>query len=224
MPKDVNPDDLTLLSRVLLFSGLTEDELLNLLSHAAIRRYRRRTLLMEKGDSADVVYVILQGMVRIYAQGEDDKEITLNELSAGQYFGELALIDAAPRSASAVVLEDARLLVLPRAEFMTFLSACPDAALRVIHDLVGQVRSLTRDVERLALRDVYGRLVDVLGERARDEDGRLITDAITQQELANLIGASREMVSRILKDLRCGGYISLDGKRIELHQRLPEHW
>ena len=94
----------------------------------------------------------------------------------------------------------------------------------MIQHLAEKVRELTQDVERLALQDVYGRLVGILKERAGEADGRLITGPITQQELANLVGASREMISKIFKDLKSGDYISLEGKRIVLQRELPARW
>lgn len=207
-----------------LFSGLTPAQLDKLTSFAPVRSYRARTVLMEKGDEASAMYVLLGGRVRIFAVGDDGKELTLNELGPGQYFGELALISDTTRCASAITLAASRLLTIPKAEFVEFLASNPDAALRMIHHLADKVRQLTQDVERLALRDVYGRLVDALCERAETVDGRLITEAITQQELAHLIGSSREMVSRIFKELKAGGYIALEGKRVVLLRDLPARW
>jgi CRP/FNR family cyclic AMP-dependent transcriptional regulator len=138
--------------------------------------------------------------------------------------GELALIDGSTRTASVMTAATCRCLVLPKSSFQEFLHARPNVALRLLTALAERVRRLTDEVERLALRDVYGRLVDTLNARAVDEDGRLITDALTQRDLAALVGASREMVSRIFKDLKAGGYISLEGKRVVIQRRLPEHW
>jgi CRP/FNR family cyclic AMP-dependent transcriptional regulator len=168
--------------------------------------------------------VILDGTIRIYAQGEEDKEVTLNELGVGQYFGELALITDKPRCASAISTSDARLLAVSKPQFTEFLATTPDAAPRMIHYLAEKVQELTQDVERLALQDVYGRLVSILKERAEEADGRLATGPITQQELANLVGASREMISRIFKELKAGDYISFEGKRIVLKRELPSRW
>jgi CRP/FNR family cyclic AMP-dependent transcriptional regulator len=220
----LDAQDLELLAEVPLFNGLTAAELTRLLAFAPVRSYRTRTVLMEKGDEANALYVVLDGRVRIFSEGDEGKEITLNELGRGQYFGELALISDTTRCASAITLTATRLLALSKAEFTAFLARDPGAALRMIQQLADKVRDLTRDVERLALRDVYGRLIDALVERARTINGRRITDPITQQELAHLIGASREMVSRIFKELRSGGYISLEGKRIVLLRDLPQRW
>ena len=224
MSKELSEEDWATIANIPLFSGLSGDELTKLVEFAPVRRYKARTVLMEKGDEANALYIILDGHVRIFAQGDEDKEITLNELDAGQYFGELALITDEPRCASAITTTDARLLVVSKPLFTEFLAATPDAALRMIHHLANKVRELTRDIERLALQDVYGRLVDILNDRAEISGGRSITGPVTQQELANLIGASREMISRIFKDLKCGGYISLEGKRVVLNRELPARW
>jgi len=224
MSKQLSEQDLETLSRAALFTGLTIAEIEDLVAFASVRRYKARTVIMEKGDSANAVYIILDGHIRIFAQGDDDKEVTLNELAAGQYFGELALITDEPRCASAATTCDARLLMVPKPQFREFLATTPDAALRMINVLANKVRELTRDVERLALQDVYGRVVSILSERAEEHDGLRVTGPLTQQELGNLVGASREMISRIFRDLKKGGYISLDGKRIVLKRELPARW
>ena len=224
MPKQLSESDLDTLAETALFRGLDADELRKLVMFAPVRRYKARTVIMEKGDAANALYVILEGRIRIFAQGDDEKELTLNELDVGQYFGELALITDKPRCASAITTTNARLLVVSKPQFTAFLATTPDAAPRMIHHLADKVRELTQDVERLALQDVYGRLVGILKERAEEADGRLITSPITQQELANLVGASREMISRIFKELKEGNYISLEGKRVVLKRELPARW
>jgi CRP/FNR family cyclic AMP-dependent transcriptional regulator len=216
--------DLATLSNTLLFSGLTPDALERLVQFAPERRYKARTLIMEKGDEANTLYVILEGRVRIFSPGDENKEITLNELSVGEYFGELALITDKPRCASAITTTPVRLLAISKSQFNEFLASEPDAAPRMIQYLAEKVREVTQDVERLALEDVYGRLVDVLQGRAEDEGGQRITPPLTQQELANLVGASREMINRILKDLKAGDYIAQDGKRLIINRDLPSRW
>ena len=224
MSKQLSEKDLETLAATTLFCGLGIEELEKLVEFAPVRRYKARTVVIEKGDAANALYVILDGRVRIFAQGDEDKEITLNELGAGEYFGELALITDKPRCASAMTTADSRLLAVSKTEFTEFLATTPDAAPRMINYLADKVQELTQDVERLALQDVYGRLVGVLNERARESDGRLITGPLTQQEIANLVGASREMISRIFKELKAGDYISLEGKRIVLERELPARW
>jgi len=224
MSKQLSEKDLETLAETTLFCGLSKEELNKLVMFAPVRRYKARTVIMEKGDAASALYAILDGGIRIFSQGGDDKEVTLNELGPGEYFGELALITDKPRCASAITTVDTRLLAVSKPLFTEFLATTPDAAPRMIQHLAEKVRELTRDVERLALQDVYGRVVSILKERAVEADGRLITGPITQQDLANLVGASREMISRIFKELKAGGYVSLEGKRIVLQRELPARW
>jgi len=220
----MNQEVLDALAQAPLFADLLPEELSDLTHQATLRTYRKNTLLMQKGDQASALYVLLSGHVKVFSADDDGKEIVLNELGAGELIGELALIADSTRSASVITAETCRCLMLPKTAFQAFLHKRPDVAVRLLTTLAHRVRRLTEEVERLALRDVYGRLADRLTARAVEEDGRLITDPLTQRELAALIGASREMVSRIFKDLKAGGYIALEGKRVVIQRKLPDHW
>jgi CRP/FNR family cyclic AMP-dependent transcriptional regulator len=218
-------DILSQLQQVPLLQALATEDLRELIAHASVRQHRARTVIMEKGDEAAALYLLLSGRVRVFAADDNGKEIVLNELGPGDHLGELALIETAARSASVITVTPTRCLVLPKAAFASLLMSRPEVALHLLQALARRVRELTAEVERLALLDVYRRLADTLQARAVEAaDGRLITDALTQRELAALVGASREMISRIFKDLKAGGYISLDGKRVVVHKRLPERW
>lgn len=162
--------------------------------------------------------------VKVFCADDNGKEIVLKELRPGDYLGELALIEDATRTASAMTVAPSRFLVIPKASFQSFVISRPSMALHLIGALAARVRKLTEEVERLALRDVYSRLADTLHARAVEEDGRLVTDPLTQRDLGAPVGASREMVSRILKDVQVGDYISLDDKRIIIHRKPPERW
>lgn len=220
----MNRETLDLLCQVPLLAGLDPEALGALVAQATVRSYRASTVIMEKGDEASALYIVLSGRARVFSADDKGKEYVLNELGPGDYLGELALIDDCTRTASVVTLVPSRFLVIPKASFQAFLTSRPSVALHLLKALAARVRKLTEEVERLALCDVYGRLVDTLAARAVEEDGRLITDSLTQRDLAALIGASREMISRIFKDLKSGGYISLEGKRVVIHRQLPEHW
>ena len=123
-----------------------------------------------------------------------------------------------------MTLEDSQFLLLSQVDFLQCLRDNPQIALDIIADLLDRVSVLTDRVSALALNDVYGRLAATLRNMASEEDGRWITQAVTQQELAQMIGASREMVSRIFKELKAGDYIQLEGKRIVLNKKLPARW
>jgi CRP/FNR family cyclic AMP-dependent transcriptional regulator len=214
------------LDLVPLFAGLSEDELRTLESHSNLKSYRKNTVIIEKGDDSSSLYVLVAGKVRIYVADDEGKEVVLNVLEApGAHFGELALMGETSRTASVMTIEDSRMLVISKQDFLGCLAGSPDIALALIRHLVEQVRFLTDRVSTLALNDVYGRVAAMLREQAREEsDGRLVTGRLTQQEIAQMVGSSREMVSRIFKDLRKGGYIAIEDKRVALLKRLPPKW
>jgi CRP/FNR family cyclic AMP-dependent transcriptional regulator len=205
-----------------MFAGLSDEELSLLEHHANIRSYQKNAILINEGDDTDSLYLILSGKVRIFMSNEDGKEIILNEQGPGEHFGELALLDDAPRSASVMAMEKTRVSLISRQDFREVLGRHPDIALSLIQDLSRRVRLLSENVKNLALLDVYGRVAKTLLGMAKDIDGMLtIDDRPTQQDIANHIGASREMVARILKDLETGGYITITRKQILINEKLP---
>lgn len=207
-----------------LFAGLPDEDLALVENHGSIKTYRKNTIVINQDDETDSLYVILSGSVKVFIGGDDGREVVLNRKGEGEYFGEMALIDRQPRSASVVTLEPCRFMIISRTDFMQCLSRNPGIALNLIEPLTRRIRSLTENVTSLALLDVYGRVARVLLDQAVEQDGRMITGKLTQQEIADRVGASRAMVSRIIKDLRVGGYISIDKKRIIINQELPSRW
>jgi CRP/FNR family cyclic AMP-dependent transcriptional regulator len=168
--------------------------------------------------------VIVSGRVKIYATGDDGKEIVLNELVSGEHFGELALLGDFRRTASAMTLEDSELRMLGKADFQQYLGQQPTIALELIRHLACEVRRLSDELADMALLDVYGRVSKVLKESAQEEGGRLITPNLTQKAIAERCGCSREMVNRVLKELKIGGYVGQDGKRLIIQRELPARW
>ncbi len=213
-----------MLENLPLFSGLTDDEVRTLESHSHRKTYRKNTIVMEKGDETSSLYVLLSGGVKVFLTNEDGKEVVLNTLEPGAYFGELALLGDTERSASVITQEESQFLVISKREFTGCLSANPQIMLSLMRQLVARVHELTERVSSLALQDVYGRVAGTLMQQAKEEDGRLVTGKLTQQEIAQTVGASREMISRIFKDLREGGYISIENKRIFIDKKLPARW
>jgi len=192
--------------------------------HAIARSYPKNTIIVSEGDRTDSLYVILEGRVKVYVSDDAGRDVVLLTQGPGEYFGELVL-DEGPRSASVMTLEPSRFLVVPQQDFHDFVVKNPAFALSLIEKLIGRVRSLTASVKSLALMDVYGRVARLLLELAEESGGQLaITQRLTQQEIASRIGASREMVSRILKDLSTGGYVTQSRTGIVLHRKPPEHW
>jgi len=212
-PKEPSPCDV-----------LSDAELKALSERAIMRAFAKNTVIVSEGDRADSLYIVLSGRVRAYVSDDQGKEMFLSEAGKGEYFGEMAL-DEGPRSASVITLEPTRLLVVPKDDFAAFLAKSPEFALHLVRKLIRRVRALTHDVKSLALMDVYGRVARMLLDLAVERDGALvIEDRPTQQEMANRIGASREMISRILTELAAGGYIEVARDRITISRTLPCGW
>lgn len=210
--------------RVLGRFVLSAAELKAITAHGAERSYAKNAVLVSEGDSTDSLYVILEGRVRIYASDQDGHEVVFGTQGPGEYFGEMVL-DGGPRSASVITMEKSRFLVVPKPQLRELIAANPEFALNMMKKLISRVRTLTASVKSLALMDVYGRVAHLLLEMAEPKDNALvIEERLTQQELASRVGASREMVGRILKDLSDGGYLSLQRNRIVINRRPPEHW
>ena len=216
---------MNMLENVPLFSGLSEVALTEIEQHSSVKSFRKNAIVINQDDETYSLYVILSGAVKVFISAEDGREAVLNHQTAGDYFGDLALIDKQPRVASVMTTEPSRFMIISREDFMACLSKNPEIAINLIKPMTSRMRMLARNVSSLALLDVYGRVARVLLEQAeQQEDGEMITGKITQQEIADMVGASRAMVSRILKDLKAGGYISVDKKRITIHQKLPSRW
>jgi len=212
-PKEPSPCDV-----------LSDAELKALSQRAIMRAFAKNTVVVSEGDRADSLYIVLSGRVRVYVSDDQGKEMFLSEAGKGEYFGEMAL-DEGPRSASVITLEPTRLLVVPKDDFAAFLAKSPEFALHLVRKLIRRVRALTHDVKSLALMDVYGRVARMLLDLAVERDGEIvIEDRPTQQEMANRIGASREMISRILTELAAGGYIEVARDRITISRALPCGW
>ena len=190
-----------------------------------IRRYRKGTLLIQEGDHGDTIFIILSGRLRAFSQGENDREITYGVYGAGEYLGEMSL-DGGPRSASVITQEASQCVVVSRRTLERFIAECPDFAFELLAKVIRRARTATLKARVLALNDVYGRLRLLLGELALlQADGTLrVADRLTHQEMASSLGCSREMVSRLMKDLERGGYISVQDARLVLRKPLPQRW
>jgi CRP/FNR family cyclic AMP-dependent transcriptional regulator len=200
---------------------LGEVELAEISRSAIPRSYPARTVIVSEGDRSDALYVILEGRCRAYVSDENGREAILSDMGPGEYFGEVAM-DEGPRSASVVTLEPTKLLVVPAERFRAFLAENPDFAFHFIRKLLHRIRELTHNVSGLALLDAYGRVARLLLESAREEGGRQVAaERMTQAEIASRVGCSREMVSRIFKDLVQGGYVSVEKERIVILRRPP---
>lgn len=203
---------------------LSDAELKAIGSHGIARSYPKNTIIVSEGDTTDSLYIILEGRVKVFVSDGEGHDVVLSTQGPGEYFGEMVL-DEGPRSASIMTLEPARFLVVPKSDFRDFVARNPAFALNLIEKLIGRARALTASVKSLALMDVYGRVARLLVEMAEENGGQFaILQRLTQQEIASRIGASREMVSRILKDLSTGGYLTQSRAGIVLHRKPPQHW
>ena len=209
------------LTKIPLFAGLSEDQLHALAERTLPRSFPKNAIVVNEGDLSDSLYLILSGKVKVYLGDESGKELILDIKGPGQYFGEMVL-DEQARSATVMTLEPSQFATLARAEFIAVLRQHPDISLKVIRNLIHVARGLNENVRSLALLDVYGRVARVLMELAVEQDGKLvIPEKLTQKDLANRVGASREMINRILRDLSQGGYVTVDGGRITINKTPP---
>ena len=188
------------------------------------RTFAANAILINEGDTTDSLYIVLSGRVKVYASSDDGREVVLTEYGPGEYFGELS-IDGARRSASIKALEPCSCRVVQGSELRQFLAEHPDFAMHLTHKLIGMVRRLTEQVRSLALQDVYGRMVRVLTELSEPVgDERILRQKLTQQDIADRIGSSREMVNRVMKELTTGGYIGQRDGRLVIRRKLPAAW
>jgi CRP/FNR family cyclic AMP-dependent transcriptional regulator len=185
------------------------------------RSFRAQTILLNEGDAGGSLYIVLTGKLRVYASSPEGRDVVLSELGPGEYVGELSL-DGLPRSASVKSLEPTTCCVVPAAQLPGFLAEHPEFALHLSQKLTRMVRRLTEQVKSLALQDVYGRMVRLLMELSDPAgDERVVREKLTQQDIADRVGSSREMVNRVMKDLTTGGYVAVrDGRHVIL-RRLP---
>ena len=189
------------------------------------RRYRKGTLLIQEGDHGDTIFIIHSGRLRVFSAGDNDREITYGVYGAGEYLGEMSL-DGGPRSASVITLEASVCTVVGRRTLERFISERPEFAFELLAKVIRRARSATLSARQLALNDVYGRLKALLlGLAQQQPDGsQRVVDRLTHQEMANRLGCSREMVSRLMKDLERGGYLAVDGHQFVLLKPMPARW
>jgi len=215
----------SVLKSVEIFSGLSDAELAALEESSIRRSYPKNTVIINENDVADSLYVIESGKVKVYCSDKNGKEFIMNTLGGGDYFGELALLDDDRRSASVRTMEKADFCIIYKQDFNQVLDLHPNIAKTLIRNITRRVRALTEKVKSLALQDVYGRVTKVLNSLATERNDEFyVEEKLTQQDIADRVGASREMVARILKDLTIGGYISFENRHIVIHRRLPANY
>lgn len=203
---------LVVLRNLPLFSGLGDSELEKIGRVAVRKRVERGAFVVRAGESTDSLYILLSGRAKVTNTDEEGREIILAWLGPGEFFGEMGLIDGSPRSANVVAAEACELLLLSKDAFQRCLQENFDVAQKLMKILVLRLRHADRKIESLALLDVYGRVARLLLEMSEVMDGqRVIRKKISKQDMAKMIGASREMVSKVMRDLELNGYIRYDG-------------
>jgi CRP/FNR family cyclic AMP-dependent transcriptional regulator len=213
------------LKAVPLFSSFPEDQLRMLATVVARRSIPRSTTVMAGGDATDSLYIVISGRLKVMMSDAEGKEVILTILGPGEFFGEMGLIDDEPRSASVVAIEACELLYISKRDFKKCLAENFDMTMAVMRGLVRRLREADRKIGSLALLDVYGRVARLLLDMSETVGGeKIVTKRLPKQDIAKMIGASREMVSRVMKDLQMGGYIEMRGSNIVLRDSivLPE--
>ena len=213
------------LARSELFVGIGPDRLDALASRFVSRSYPKNSVVVQEGDPGDRFFVVLSGRVRMYLSDERGKEVDLGTESAGGYFGEM-MLDGGPRSASIITLTPTRLAAIGRDGFEQAVMSNPEIGLKVIERLIRRVRITTANLKGFGLGNVYERIVALLldGALPRADGTLLCAERLTQREIADRVGASREMVGRILRDLVRGGYIDSASKTITIMRKPPRGW
>jgi CRP/FNR family transcriptional regulator, cyclic AMP receptor protein len=213
------------------FTGLTNVPVPNevgldfLAERGVHRHFPSNTVLIHEGDEGDTLFIILSGRVRVYTADTKGKEMTLGITGAGDYVGEMSL-DGGPRSANVITLEPTVCAIVNRNALREHISTHPDFALMMMARLISRARRATLSVRNLALFDTHGRLVNLLDSMAvtREDGVRALTHRVTHLELAHHVACSREMISRLLKELEVAGYLGHEGSVFTILKPLPQQW
>lgn len=208
-----------------LIAAIGDPMVRELAARGQTRTFPKNTVIINEGDRGDSLFVILSGKVKVYVSDDDGREMILDIHGPGDYVGEMSL-DGRPRSASVMTLEPSTCAVVTRDALREAIANNPDVAMALISTLIDRARIATDNVKNLALMDVYGRVARLLLSLAKEQpDGKLVVpERMTQQDIADRVGASRDMISRIFKDLTVGGYITVVDRQITINRKPPARW
>jgi CRP/FNR family cyclic AMP-dependent transcriptional regulator len=212
------------LKKVSLFADTPDEELARLSSLLEERMIPKDVAIVSRDDTGDSMFIIAKGRVKVAIHGDNGREVILNILKVGDFFGEMSLLDDLPRSANVVAAEDAIVVVLRREQFHDHIRQAPETALNVMRELSRRLRRADELISNLALLDVYSRVAHIMIDIAkRDgeevEEGILIRERPTQQDIASMIGTSRETVSRVLGEFARRGFVEMRGREILLSRK-----
>lgn len=224
----------SLLKHVELFSHLTADQLIQLAAQARELNFRKNTVLINEGDPGESMYVIKSGAVKVFVSDDDGRELVLYEQGLGAVLGDISLLDDEPRSASVMTLEPVTAIMIGKQAFLDCLRGSPETAINIIRSLTSRLRHATEGSRRLALDNVYRRLSDkilelagvdpAVGVETSSPEPPHLPKKYSHQELGNMIGASREMVGKIMAELVKGDYVDVVDGRLRLLKKLPKNW
>ena len=215
-----------ILRPVELFQHLNDDQLSLLAEHSREVNFKKNAILMTEGDRGESMYVITSGQVKVFVSDDDGKELVLYQQGAGAVIGDIALLDDEPRSASVSTLEKTTALMVAKSGFKQCISQSPEMSLGIIRSLTQRLRQATEGSRSLALDNVYRRLADKLQELQINDGSEFghLDKKYSHQELGNMIGASREMVGKVMAELIKGEYIELHEGVVHISKRLPKNW
>jgi len=222
----VNEESITILRKLPIFSDLDDTAFALVCSVAKTKWVKKNTLLFSKGDDNRSMYIIKSGSADVSVYTENGRELILSTLLQGDYYGELSLLDGLPISTNITSTSNCEIIFLHKNDFFSIMHSNPSVSFNIIHHLCEKIRELTEKSENFALKDVYERLAQLLTDFSveTDDGNRLVNMPLTHKSMALRIGSSREMVSRVMKELETGGYISTQNKIIIIHKKLPSAW
>jgi CRP/FNR family transcriptional regulator, cyclic AMP receptor protein len=219
MPAPIAPNP-QILKAVPLFSSFSDEQIATLAACIQHRSYSRGAAILRAGEETDALYIILSGRVKVLIPDEEGHEVILTVMGAQEFVGEMGLLDGLPSSATVETLESCEMLRLPRNAFLSSVESNGAVAMQLLRNLVKRLRDADRKIESLALIDVYGRVARLIIDMAEEVDGNwVVPRAPAKQEIARMIGASREMVSRVVKDLQEKNLIRTDKRKIMILDR-----
>ena len=208
-----------MLQKVPLFAGLPEAEVVPFAELMRERTYPKGSVILFEDDPGDALYLVASGQVKVVLIGEDGREVILSVLGEGAFFGEMALLDDEPRSAHVIAMEDSVVLALRREDFRARLRASPEVAIALLKELSRRLRRADDQIGSLVLLDVGGRVAELLVRLADEEGGDRITRKLTHATIAQMIGSSRETVSRTMRDLQDKNLLTVTRQEIVLTDR-----
>jgi CRP/FNR family cyclic AMP-dependent transcriptional regulator len=215
---------LNFLGTVTPYNTLDQQGLQSLADIAIRRSYKKNMVIIQQGDDTNTMFILIEGEMRVYVEDEEGKQLTVRILKPGDSFGEVALIGDFPRTASVVTITDSAVAAFSREKYLSFLKQHPEIALVLAKTLANMVRETTEELGSIALSDVYGRITHIFEKYAVEAEDKRLVPRFTHREIAGMIGSSREMVSKILKDLENGSYISITDKHYVINKNLPSNW